>query len=100
MDGKDAIAKGMYFFIVEVNVKGKQTVTLPEDNDIVVIAATEYSGAAGRLATPVFDEVDKNREQTFKFTLGEYIRYQRYKNVWHLNDKDNFLKDRNRGRIV
>lgn len=100
MDGKDAIAKGMYFFIVELNVKGKQAVTLPEDSDIVVIAATEYSGAAGRLATPVFDEVDKNREQTFKFALGEYIRYQRYKNVWHLNDKDNFLKDRNRGRIV
>ena len=99
IDGKDAVAKGMYFYIVEIAVKGKKAVTLPKDSDIVVIAATEYSGAEGKLATHVFDEVDTNREQTFGFTLGEYIRYQRYKNVWHLNDKDNFLKDRNRGRI-
>ena len=98
MNGKDAIAKGMYFYITEIDVKGKKAVTLPKDSDIVVIAVTEYSGAAGKLATPVFDEVDESREQTFRFTPGEYIRYQRYKNVWHLNDKDNFLKDRNRGR--
>ena len=99
IDGKDAIAKGTYFYITEINVKGKKTVTLPDNENIVVIAATEYCGAAGGLVTPVFDEVPKHREQTFRFTLGEYVRYQRYKNVWHLNDKDNFLKDRNRGRL-
>lgn len=99
IDGKDAIAKGTYFYVTEINVKGKKTVTLPDNENIVVIAATEYCGAAGGLVTPVFDEVSKYREQTFRFTLGEYIRYQRYKNVWHLNDKDNFLKDRNRGRL-
>ncbi len=97
-NGSDAVAKGMCFYVVELPVKGKKSVTLPNDSDIVIISACEYSGAYGRLVTPVFDEVDPNREQPFRFTFGEYLRYERYKCVWHLNDKDGFIKDRNRGR--
>ncbi|MDE6123906.1 MAG: hypothetical protein K2G22_01580, partial [Eubacterium sp.] len=71
---------------------------LPHEKDIVVISATEYHGTDSKLITPVFDEVDENRRQTFSLTLKEYLRYEHYKCVWNLNDRDNFLSHRNKGR--
>jgi len=97
-NGHDAIAKGMYFYIVEIDAKGKKSVTLPFENDVVVISATEYFGNDAKLITPVFDEVDENRKQTFKLTSSERIRYEKYKCVWNLNDRDNFITHRNKGR--
>lgn len=97
-NGHDAIAKGMYFYIVEIDAKGKKSVTLPFENDVVVISATEYFGNDAKLITPVFDEVDENRKQTFKLTTSERIRYEKYKCVWNLNDRDNFITHRNKGR--
>ena len=98
VNGNDAIAKGMYFYIVELDVAGKKSVTLPFENDVVIISVTEYNGADRKLITPVFDEVDENRKQTFKMTASEKIRYQKYKCVWELSDKDNFVTHRNKGR--
>ncbi|MDE5670685.1 MAG: hypothetical protein K2I14_04380 [Eubacterium sp.] len=98
VNGNDAIAKGMYFYIVEMDVKGKKCVTLPFENDVVVISATEYFGNDAKLITPVFDEVDEKRKQTFKMTAAEKVRYQKYKCVWNLNDRDNFITHRNKGR--
>ncbi|MDE5995876.1 MAG: hypothetical protein K2G56_03055, partial [Eubacterium sp.] len=98
VNGNDAIAKGMYFYIVELDVKGKKCVTLPFENHIAVISATEYNGVDSKLITPVFDEVDENRNQTFKMTAAERVRYEQYKCVWNLNDKDNFVTHRNKGR--
>ncbi len=88
----------MYFYIVEIDAKGKKSVTLPFENDVVVISATEYFGNDAKLITPVFDEVDENRKQTFKLTTSERIRYEKYKCVWNLNDRDNFITHRNKGR--
>lgn len=73
--GKDSIAKILYFYVVEIDVKGKKEVTLPIDSEIVVLSATEYSGAKGEALTPVFDEVDKSREQTFYFNFSEMVYY-------------------------
>lgn len=98
VNGNDAIAKGMYFYIVEMDVKGKKCVTLPFENEVVVISATEYFGNDAKLITSVFDEVDENRKQTFKMTAEEKVRYQKYKCVWNLNDRDNFITHRNKGR--
>lgn len=98
VNGNDAIAKGMYFYIVELDVKGKKCVTLPFENDVVVISATEYTGNVAKLITPVFDEVAENRKQTFKLSASERIRYEKYKCVWNLNDRDNFITHRNKGR--
>ncbi len=88
----------MYFYIVEIDAKGKKSVTLPFENDVVVISATEYFGNDAKLITPVFDEVDENRKQTFKLITSERIRYEKYKCVWNLNDRDNFITHRNKGR--
>ncbi|MDE6412590.1 MAG: hypothetical protein K2K42_01645, partial [Eubacterium sp.] len=98
VNGNDAIAKGMYFYIVEIDVAGKKCVTLPFENDVVILSATEYNGTGHKLITPVFDEVDENRKQTFKMTAAERVRYEQYKCVWNLNDKDNFVTHRNKGR--
>lgn len=96
--GRDNIVKGLCFYIVELDVKGKDSVILPVDQDVVVIAATEVKGKHGQIVSKTFDEVDENREQTFYMTFGEFIRYCWYKCVWNLNDKDEFITAINRGR--
>lgn len=96
-DGKDNIAKGIYFYITEIDVKGKKLVTLPNDKDIVAISATEVVGKAQPLITPVFDSL-KERVQTFSLNFSELIRYAWYRCIWNLGDKDNFISDKNRGR--
>lgn len=98
-DGKDAVAKGMYFYIVEIDVKNAKTVMLPVDSDIVIISACEASAVGNAdLATPTYDEVENNRPFTFYMTLLEKIRYAWCKCVWMLHDKDDFIKGNNRGR--
>lgn len=97
-NGKDNMAKGLCFYITEIDVKGKEAVILPVDKDIVVISASEVTNRNGRIVSRTFDEVDENREQTFYMTFGEFLRYCWYKCVWNLNDKDEFIKAINRGR--
>ena len=97
-NGKDNMAKGLCFYITEIDVKGKEAVILPVDKDIVVVSASEVTNRNGRIVSRTFDEVDENREQTFYMTFGEFLRYCWYKCVWNLNDKDEFIKAINRGR--
>ena len=97
-NGKDNIVKGLCFYITEIDVKGKNTVILPVDKDIVVISASEVKNRGGKIVSKTFDEVDKDREQTFYMTFGEFLRYCWYKCVWNLNDKDEFITAINRGR--
>lgn len=96
--GRDNMAKGLCFYIAELDVKGKENVILPVDKNIVVLAATEVKGTSGAIVSKTFDEVDKDREQTFYMTFGEFVRYCWYKCVWNLNDKDEFITALNRGR--
>ncbi|MEZ3420485.1 MAG: hypothetical protein K1V95_00885, partial [Eubacterium sp.] len=96
--GNDAIDKGLYFYIVEMDVKGRKAVTLPFANEVVVLSASEVTGSRAELITPVFDEVDENRKQTFAMNAKERVRYEKYKCVWNLNDRDNFITHRNKGR--
>lgn len=97
-DGKDLVARGMYFYIIELDVKGAKTVMLPVDDQIVILSATEVSGEQARLVTPTYDEVENHRPFTFYLTLKEKIQYLWCKCVWMLNDKDDFIKGNNRGR--
>lgn len=97
-NGRDNIAKGLCFYITEIDVKGKNSVILPVDKNIVVISATEVKNRSGKIISKTFDEVDENRKQTFYMTFGEFIRYCWYKCVWNLNDKDEFITALNRGR--
>ncbi len=97
-DGKDNIAKGLCFYITEIDIRGKSAVILPVDKDIAVLSAVEVSNSDGFIVSKTFDEVDEDREQTFYMTFGEFLRYCWFKCVWNLNDKDEFITALNRGR--
>lgn len=96
--GRDNIAKGLCFYITELDVCGKKAVTLASDPDIVVISAAEVYNAFNPIICKTFDEVDENRKQTFYLTFKEVLRYIWYKCVWNLGDRDNFISNNNNGR--
>lgn len=96
-NGEVQYAKLMYFFLVELELDGASEVTLPNDSDIVVISASVVDAPKGKLATPTYDEVEK-RPFDFKLNFKQKLQYAWNKCVWQLNDKDNFVKDNNKGR--
>lgn len=82
-DGKDEIAKIMYFFTVTFNVADKKEITLPADSDIVIISATATNGEIAEIKTPLLEEVPE-RKFSYKRTLKEKWQYfdeRRYKNM-------------------
>ncbi len=87
-------AKGLYFWIKILD----KTTVLPEDSDIVIIAATEIEKTKSRLVTPLIDEIENNREFTFKKSFKEKLWYFNSKLIWNLNDRDNFLSHNNNGK--
>ena len=87
----------MYFFLVEFELSGENEITLPNDSDIVILSASEVNAPYGKLVSPTYDEVEK-RPFTFKLNLKEKIQYAYNKCVWQLHDKDNFIKDNNKGK--
>lgn len=97
-DGEDAIAKGMNFYIVNLNVKGAKMIMLPVDENIVILSAAAVSGADLGLATPTYDEIVNNRPFTFYLTFKEKLQYIWNKCVWNLGDKDDFLRHNNNGK--
>lgn len=96
-DGKDAFAKGMYFYLTELDTAANKNVMLPVDSDIVVLAASEVNSLQSHLATPTYDEV-QHRSFDFSLSFVQKLQYAYNKCVWQLNDKDNFIKDNNRGK--
>lgn len=97
-NGKDEIAKSLYFYIVEFDVPKNSTVILPNDSDIVILAACSLHDGKATLAAPVYDEIQNNRPFTFKMSKKEKAEYILGKCVWNLNDKDEFIKANNRGK--
>ena len=97
-DGKDVFAKGMYFYIVEIDTTADKEVMLPVDSDIIILSATEMKAFPSHLVSPTYDEVDDERTFDFKLNMIQKLQYIYNKFVWQLNDKDNFIKDNNRGK--
>ena len=97
-DGKDEIAKSMYFYIAKFDVSKNSTVILPKDKDIVIISSCMILGPSASLATPVYDEVENNRAFTFSMNKKEKLNYVLGKCVWNFTDKDEFIKANNRGK--
>lgn len=95
--GKDRIAKNMYFFNVDIDVAGAETVILPNDKDIVIIGAVLVKGDTSYLVSPVYDEVEK-RAFNFSLNTKQKIQYFYNKCFWMLNDRGDFLKGNNRGK--
>lgn len=96
-DGKDVYAKGMYFYLVELDTSKDKKINLPNDENIVILSASAVKAENAYLATPAYDEVER-RPFDYKMSFTEKLNYIRNKCVWRLNDRDNFIKDNNRGR--
>lgn len=96
-NGKDAVAKGMYFYLTELDTSSAKSVTLPNDDDIVILSASAVTAENASLVTPVYDEVE---ERPFDFTLSpiQKIQYIYNKCIWQLGDKDNFISNNNNGK--
>jgi len=92
-NGKTRFAKGLYFWVVEFN----GSVTLPNNSKLVILAASEVDAVNAKLATPLYDEVEK-REFAYTMNIKEKLWYLHSKCVWMLGDKDNFLTHWNNGR--
>lgn len=97
-NGKDEIAKSMYFFIAEFNVEKDSDIILPNDSDIVILSACLVPSGKASLASPVYDEIKNNRPFTFKMNRREKLNYISAKCVWNFTDKSEFIKGNNRGR--
>lgn len=95
-DGKPVIAKNLYFYIVRITLNGATRVTLPVDNDIIFLSASEVNNSGGWLAAPVYDEADK-REFDFSLNFIQSLQYLYNKCVWQLHDKIGFISDNNKG---
>lgn len=95
-DGKPVIAKNLYFYIVRIALNGATRVTLPVDNDIIFLSASEVNNSGGWLAAPVYDEADK-REFDFSLNFIQSLQYLYNKCVWQLHDKKGFISDNNKG---
>lgn len=96
-NGKDLIAKGLYYYILTLDVKGKKTVMLPVDQSIVIIAASEVENPVGDLVTPTYDAVEK-RQFDYYMSFRDRMKYYWGKCLWMLFCPDNFISDNNRGK--
>lgn len=91
--GKTRYAKGLYFWVITLD----GDVTLPDNSDIAILAASEVKGSEAELVTPLEDNVAK-RKFDFEMNLKEKLWYLHSKCVWMLGDKDNFLTHWNNGK--
>ncbi|MBQ6935868.1 MAG: alpha-mannosidase, partial [Clostridia bacterium] len=85
-NGKDEIAKIMYFFNVKFNVSDKKEIILPVDNDIVIISATIGNSETAKITTPLLEEVE-TRKFNFKMTRQEKRNYKTERRLKNMGDK-------------
>ena len=63
----------------EINTEGISTVTLPDDNGLLILAATEiHDSREVRLNTTLYDRVEK-REFDYKMSMSEKRKYNKNK---------------------
>lgn len=91
--GKVEYANSACFWVVIVDGD-----TLPNNESVFVLAATEIDDTGTELVTPLMDRIENNRPFTFKKSFKEKLWYFNSKLVWNLNDRDNFLRHNNNGK--
>lgn len=92
-------AKGLYLWVVTLDTRGADKVTLPYHPDIVIVAATAVKDDANAsLVTPLYDEIENNRPFTFKKNFKEKLWYLQSKLIWNINDKDDYFRHNNNGK--
>ena len=97
-NGDVLFAKGLYYWVVSLDVHQSSEVILPKDKNLVIIAASEVKCANASLVTPLYDEVENNRPCTFKKNFKEQCWYLSSKLLWNINDKDDYFRHNNNGK--
>lgn len=76
---KDNVASQLYFFMYEINIDGVDEIILPDDNGLIILAATEvFDNRDVRLASQTYDRVAK-RPFTYKMSSAEKSQYKKLK---------------------
>lgn len=93
----DAKCQQLFFWNVELATEG-DTITLPVDRDILILAITaDGDENTCTLATELYDNI-KGRYFDYKMSVREKLTYLNSKRVGRLNDKGGAFRDRNKGR--
>lgn len=93
----DAKCQQLFFWNIEMETEG-DTITLPVDRDILILAITaDGDESSCTLATELYDNI-KGRYFDYKMNLREKLTYLNSKRVHRLNDKGGAFRDRNKGR--
>lgn len=72
---EDKAAAQLYFFMYELNLGDAETVTLPKDKSLIILAATQSrDGSFVRLETPLYDRAD-GRSFDYKMNFKEKLSY-------------------------
>ena len=95
-NGKVVFAKGLYYWIISLDVKKGSEVIIPEG--LIVIGASEVKNSGAALVTQLYDEVENNRKCTFKKNFKEQCWYLNSKLIWNINDKDDYFRHNNNGK--
>ncbi len=93
-DGSVQYAKALRFWVVTL----KGSAVLPKDEEIVILAASEYEPTNSHLLTRLYDKVENNRPFTFKKSLKMKLWYMQSKMVWNIHDKDDYFRHNNNGK--
>lgn len=76
---KDNAASQLYFFMYELNISGVDSVTLPDDKGLIILAATQSKDSSYiRLETALYDRI-KERKFDYKMSAKEKRAYKRHK---------------------
>lgn len=93
----DAQCEQLFFWNVEISVTDDK-LTLPVDQEIVILAATaDIDNTECSLACELYDKI-KDRKFDYKENLKEKLTYLNCKNSYLLNDKGGAIRHRNKGR--
>lgn len=95
-NGDVLFAKGLYYWIISLDVKKGSEVTLPAG--LIVLAASEVKNSGAALVTRLYDEVENNRPCTFKKNFKEECWYLSSKLRHNINDKDDYFRHNNNGK--
>ncbi len=78
---EDVAAKQLCFFMYELNIGDADTITLPNDSDLLILAAAQSrDGSFIRLETELYDRAD-GRKFDYKMSLKEKMSYNFNKRI-------------------
>lgn len=78
----DVAAAQLYLFMYELDIDSAETVTFPDDNGLIIFAATQTRDSSNiKLATPLYDRIS-GRKFTYKMTASEKRKHRKLKKRW------------------